>query len=665
MATMTLEQAMQLALQHHRAGRLADAEALYRQVLAVQPAQAQALRLLGVIAHQAGRNDSALELIRRAIAIEPGNAAAHADLGAVFRVLGRAEEATVCYRRASELQPRSFLPYYSLGLVLHESGRLAEAAAEYEKALEIHPALVAAHNNLGVALKDLGRHDEAIERFRTAIRLQPDYPEAHNNLGMLWTEKGDIDEALVAFGRALASKPDYAEAHNNLGIALRQIGRADEALASFGRALQINPSYAEPYNNLAETLVELGRTDEAIAALRQALACKKEFPEVYRNLGSVLARAGRLEEALAALRQALALRPEYAEALANLGGVFAEQARWSEAEEAVLQALEIDLHCPDAHRHYAFLLLLRGDFERGWPMYELRGSWLGWSPDRRTALHAAPRWDGAPLHGERVLLLAEQGLGDAIHFVRYAEFVGARGGEVILQCELPLVEIFRGVRGAATVLPVGAALPAFGLQAPLLSLPLIFRTTAETIPQNVPYLFAEASRREEWRKRFPANRTRYRVGLAWAGGAQNTRTWTRNVPLERLPLLLATEGVDFYSLQVGPAAADLQRVTGTTPVIDHTTNIRDFADTAALLMELDLVISVDTAVAHLAGALGRPVWTLLPLVPDWRWGLESETTPWYPTMRLFRQAVSGDWEAVLERVERELRQAVERGRFVK
>jgi tetratricopeptide (TPR) repeat protein len=647
---------MQLALRYQQAGRLAEAEALYRQVLEVQPNHAPAMHMFGLVAHKTGRNDCALEWVRRSIAIEPESPEAHCNLGAILRALGRPTEAIASYQRAIELRPAFALPHYGLGLVLAESERLAEAAAEYQKAVQLNPTFAEAHNNLGAVLREIGRQEEAADHFHTALRLKPENPAALVNLGVHWTDNGEFSEAVAAFQQALALRPDYAEAHNNLGIALRQSGRIDDAMASFYRALQIRPDFADAHNNLGEALAERGQPDEAIAAYRRALECKKEYPEAHNNLGNVLANVGRVDDALAALRQALALRPNYVDAWANLGGVLTEQGNFNEADDAFRRALEIDPHCANARANYSFLLLLRGDFARGWPMYESRETWIGRSqrPD------SGQKWDGAEMCGKRVLVRAEQGLGDAIHFVRYMELVAARGGQVILECEPVLAEIFRGARGVHEVLPKGQPLPASDFQVLQISLPLIFRTTAESIPRNVPYLFADPDRRDEWRKRFPKERSRYRVGLVWAGSPQHRRRRNRDVPLEKLRTLLATENVDFYSIQLGPPAADLQKGPGTPAVIDHTGHIRDFADTAALIMELDLIISVDTAVAHLAGALGRQVWTLLPAVPDWRWGLESETTPRFPTMRLFRQLRSGDWDSVIARVEAELRRVVEK-----
>jgi hypothetical protein len=292
------------------------------------------------------------------------------------------------------------------------------------------------------------------------------------------------------------------------------------------------------------------------------------------------------------------------------------------------------------------LLLLRGDFEQGWPDYEAR---LRLS-SAATRDFAQPVWDGSPLEGRRVLVHAEQGFGDAIHFIRYAPLMAERGGEVIVECRAHLADLFRTVKGVREVVVDGEPLPAFAAHVPMLSLPLLFQTRRATIPKEVPYLLVNPARREIWRKRLGEKRGRLRIGLCLAGSALNRRTRTRDISLERLGPLLEVKGIDFFSLQPGPSAEETARSLAKAGIIDHTKEVGDFADTAAFMAELDLVITVDTAVAHLAGALGRPVWTLLPLIPDWRWGLEGADTPWYPTMQLFRQTSAGDWEPVVQRV---------------
>jgi hypothetical protein len=296
---------------------------------------------------------------------------------------------------------------------------------------------------------------------------------------------------------------------------------------------------------------------------------------------------------------------------------------------------------------------MHGDFERGWPMYESR--WEN-SPSGQRRF-PQPQWQGEGLDAHRILVHAEQGLGDSLQFIRYARLIAERGGKVIVECPRTLADLFRTATGVHEVITAGDPLPAFDMHVAMLSLPLLFNTTSSSIPNEMPYLFAESRRREEWRHRLAT--ARHKIGLAWTGNPARPSLRKRHIDARILLPLMSVKDVEFYSLQVDQISADTRG--DSLKITDLTEHLHDFADTAALMMELDLIISVDTAVAHLAGALGRPVWTLLPFVPDWRWGLKGETTPWYPTMRLFRQPVLGDWDSVIQRVTRELAQWEECG----
>ena len=584
MPALSIRQAFELAIQHHQAGRPAEAEAIYRQILSVQPANALAYANLGEACYALGRTDEALTCFHRAIELSPNFGEAHVSLGNALRVMGQLDAAIAAYRRASECKPGYAEALSNLGGALTQRGQLDEAVAVYRRALELRPDLAIIWNNLANTLCDQKKFSEAEAASRQAVALNPNLPEGHYNLGNTLLEQGKAEEAAAAYGRALALQPNYAEAHNNLGV----------------------------------VLTELGRLDEAEAACRRAIQLKASFPAAHNNLGNVFTEMRRLDEAGTEYRRSLELDPDYAQAGFGL----------------------------------ALLHLSRGDFERGWPLYESR--WEAWQVSRRQ--FSQPVWDGRPLHGQRVLVDSEQGYGDAIQFIRYASLIAARGGEVVVQCPRVLVELFRSGKGVGEVVAVRDPLPAFDWHLPMASQPLVFQTNRETIPRETPYLFADSERREIWRTRL--DRSRPRVGLAWAGSARYRRDRVRSIPFPMLLPLLQMEGVDFYSLQVTEGAGPVPTLPGARAIIDHTHHFADFADTAALISELDLVISADTAVAHLAGALGRPVWTLTSFAPDWRWGLDGEETPWYPTMRLFRQPALGDWPSVLDRVAAELKRAI-------
>jgi len=320
--------------------------------------------------------------------------------------------------------------------------------------------------------------------------------------------------------------------------------------------------------------------------------------------------------------------------------------------DAYEHALEFRPDFDRAKFNESLLLLLRGDYERAWPLYEAR--WASARLPERA--FPQPRWDGGPLHGQRVLIHAEQGFGDAIQFIRYARLIAERGGEVVVECRPPLVDLFQTAPGVSAVVAAGEILPPFDLHLPMLSLPLIFQTTLATIPHEVPYLFADLDRRAAWHERLAGHGRGLKIGLAWTGNPKQSVNRPRSLALSQLLPLLEIPGAHFFSLQVNGGGEQIRELAGAAAIMDFTAQIHDFADTAAFMAELDLVISTDTSVPHLAAAMGRPVWTLLQWVPDWRWGLEVETCPWYPTMRLFRQPTAGDWASVIRQATDALRQ---------
>jgi len=503
----------------------------------------------------------------------------------------------------------------------------------------------------------MGRLEEGVAALRRAVQLAPRDVSARNNLARALLAQRSLDEALIVIHTALQLDPTHSETHANESNILREQGRLDEAVAAARRALELNPTYAYAHNLLGIALGRLGRNDEAMASYHAALRLQPHYPEALVNLGAVHSDEGRFEQAATMFCEALRLRPDYPEACANLSLALRDLGKFDEAMGASRRALELSPESTVAQANHSLLLLLRGDFEEAWPLYEAR-----WHPLRHPKSDfPEPQWRGEPLDGRRVLIHEEQGFGDMLHFIRYAPLVAARGGQVIVRCHRFLKELLRHGKGVSAVVSHEDRLPEFDLHVPILSLPSIFRTDGTTIPCEVPYLFADAGRREAWRRRLGDSGARLRVGLAWAGNVKNRRNQTRSVGLSRLLPLMQVEGVDFISLQIDRAREQLREFAEAALIADFAEHIHDFADTAGLVAELDLIVTVDTAVAHLAGGLALPVWTLLPFVPDWRWGLEGETTPWYPTMRLFRQPVLGDWEAVISKVTRALTGAAKRG----
>jgi tetratricopeptide (TPR) repeat protein len=500
-----------------------------------------------------------------------------------------------------------------------------------------------------------GRLAEAASLYQQVLRSHPRNADALHLLGVVAHQTGDHPRAVVLIRKAIARNPNIAAYHNNLGAALLALDRREEAGIRFAEALRHDPNYAEAHNNAGNLCMREGRPAEAESCYRKALAIKPDYAIAHNNLGGALREQGLLEPARSSYEAAISCTPQYATALSNLGRVLHELGRFEEALAAFGRALAIDPALAEAHANRATTLLLLGRLAEGWEEYEWRWRVPGFTTPRRDFVQ--PLWDGSPLTGRTIFLHAEQGLGSAIQFVRYVGEVATLGGSVILECQKPLLRLFAALsRGpqplVSRVIGKGETPPAFDVHAPLMSLPRLFDTRIETIPAAVPYLSVDEDLIRVWQQRLGSS-SALRVGLVWAGNPRHANDRNRSMPADRFLPLVESGLASFFSLQMGAAANEAAHLAG-TPIRDLTPEIADFADTAAVLRNLDLVISVDTAVAHLAGALARPVWMLVPFVPEWRWLLEREDTPWYPTMRLFRQRATGDWAGVIGRIIRAL-----------
>ncbi len=491
-----------------------------------------------------------------------------------------------------------------------------------------------------------GRLDLAEPIYRDILRQAPDHPDALHLLGLVAHQRGDQAEAIGLIERARRVDPGKGAYANSLGLVFLAQGRLTEAEASFARATTLDPALAEAHNNLGNVRMRSGDVPAAVAAYERAIGIRPAYAEAHANLGATLRRAGQLVAARQAVERALQIRPDYVGALCTLGLIRHEQGEYDAALAAYDRALALDPNHATTRANRATLLLLLGRMEEGWREYEWRWRVPGFTTQPRD--FAKPAWDGSDLAGRTILIHAEQGLGSAIQFVRYVPLVAARGGRVILECQPPLARLFASLRPAPEVIvQKGEPLPDFAVHAPLMSLPRLLGTTLESIPNTVPYLAAEADLCALWRERLEHVK-RPRVGLVWAGNPNHANDRNRSLPARLLAPLLACTGVAFIDLQVGSAGGEAAELPESALVSPG--RIGDFADTAAIVAELDLVISVDTAVAHLAGALAKPVWLLLPFVGEWRWLRDRTDTPWYPTMRLFRQQSPGDWPGVVDAV---------------
>ncbi len=642
------------ALEHHQAGRLAEAEAVYREILASDPSNVDALHLLGMAVAQAGERGPAIDLIGRAIHGNPAVPAFHNNLGTVLQAEGRLAEAVRSFRRGLELDPRYAEAHINLANCCQSLQLRDEAVMHYREALRLKPGSPEGHNNLGNALAALGRAAEAIACYYEAVRLKPAYAEALVNLSGVLKEQNRLEEAGDCSRRALDCRPDLAEAHSNFAAVLVKMERFPEAEAEALRALELSPSLAEAHANLTVVRLEQKRLDEAAACARRAIELKPEIPEAHSSLGDVFAKQERAEEALACYRRALELKPHGAELHNKFGFGLQRLGRFSEALERFEEAVRLSPGLADAHINRAMAWLQAGDFERGWTEYEWRRKGREFS--KRTL--PRPRWDGAPIPDRTILLHAEQGLGDTVQFARYIPLVkAASGATVVLECQPRLIPLLETIEGVDRIVPAGLPLPDFDVHAPLLSLPGILKTRPETVPARVPYLRIPPDRVERARERLGAG-DRFRIGLAWAGNPKHQRDRARSIPLAALAQLAPVPDTAFFGLQRGPGAEQLKGLPAGFEVIDLEQESGDIVDTAAAIQNLDLVISIDSLIGHLAGALGKAVWILLETAPDWRWQLGTDHSAWYPTARLFRQSRRGDWGEVVERVADQLHLAV-------
>jgi Flp pilus assembly protein TadD len=479
------------------------------------------------------------------------------------------------------------------------AGQPREAQARFDKALQ---------------WQALGRRLDAARCYVEALEMSPGFSEAAYNLGLVFQEMGRGEEAIACYGQAVRIRPDFAMAWGNLGVACRDAGRIQEALDCFHRVLRLTPGAPGALNNLGNALrVQLDH-GEAIACFQEALRHSPADAEIHLNLGNALRESGNPAEAEKSFRRAIQLRPDF----------------------------------PEAHWDLAFALLLQGDFPRGFEEYEWRWRRAGFAPRQ----FAFPAWRGEDPRGRTLLVYAEQGAGDAIQFVRFVTALAARGARLALECPSSLAALFESVEGADRVFPRGE-LPSearFDGQVSLLSLPLLLGVTLDTVPGNTPYLRPPGGREARLSALPGSQPRRLKVGLVWRGNPQHKNDRHRSIPLELLEPLLAAPSVEFYSLQAGAPPGEPPPKPPFDKLIDLSGLIHDFADTAILMEQLDLIISVDTSTVHLAGALGRPAWLLLPCAPDWRWLLARSDSPWYPTLRLFRQPVPGDWPGVVREV---------------
>jgi tetratricopeptide (TPR) repeat protein len=667
-------------------GSCADAVVFLARSVELKPDRPTVLLNLAQALHTLGREEEVLQACNRALALDASLAGGYRTRAAALTALGRREEALANAGQAVRLALKDAGAHADLGVALEAVGRERDALECFERAIALDPDLAAAHHNRGMLLTRLGKHERALQSFDRALALQPHHAALNANRGNALKDLGRLPEAEQSYTLALAIEPRdpitlqsralvrylqrrYVEALRDYdtlaalaaentpalvgrGATLVALRRYGEALAPLERAIELLPGDAESHIQRGVALLNLERNAEALASFNRALAIRPDASEVLNNRGVALTATGRLREALESFARSAVVSGTTADHHTNIGIVLKILGRYREAIGSFGRALALKPDDPSARFALAFLHLTLGEFTLGWPLYEARFDVpaLG-NPARH---FSAPRWDGMePLAGKTLLVHAEQGLGDVIQFCRYMPLLAAQGISVVFEVMPSLKALLRTLPADIQLVGRGEPLPPVDYYCPLMSLPLAFNTGLDTIPARVPYLTAEPQRTANWMQRLRAL-PGLRVGVAWQGNlAVEKLIWARgrSIPVAALEPLAQLPGVTLVSLQKGPALEQLRTVTFAERIIDLSADLDRgpdaFLDTAAVMASLDLVISSDTSVAHLAGALGRPVWTVLAASPEWRWGLERSDSPWYPTMRLFRQTTDGDWTAVV------------------
>ncbi len=640
------------------AGRRDEAEARLRELLADDPGNTAAWNNLASLLAEAGNTAEAEAAYRKAITLNPSFPDFHVNFAHFLKNAGRAGEAEAAFREAIALRPDDVNSHNHLGILLLDAGRADDAEGAFRAALALDSGFAEGSNNLGNALKAQKRLVEAEAAYREALALRPEDRQFLNNLAVFLGENERGTEAHALLQRITNIAPDFPDGWNNLGTALQNEERYAEAEAAYRKAIALNPDLAASHGNLANALKAQDRFDEAEAEYRVTLKLKPDDTDTLNNLAVLLGGIRRHEESRATFLRAIEIRPDFAAAWCNLGNIAREMSRTAEAEAAYRKAVELNADFTDAKLNLGLLLLTLGRYEEAWPWHEARHF-----PDSkaRRAMQPPftfPQWQGEPLAGKSLAVVLEQGHGDNIQFIRYAPLIKALGASRLTFVQpAPLVLFLATAHGLDAITPDAVSLPPHDYWCFPLSLPLHLGSTLDTLPNTLPYLWALPERVERWRPRLPASGLK--VGLVWKGNPDHKNDANRSLPhLSALAPLWDVPGISFISLQKGQGQDEARLPPPGQPLLHLGDDIADFADSAAIIAQLDLVITVDSAAGHIAGALGKPVWVLLPGVgTDWRWLLEREDSPWYPgAMRLFRQPrEASSWDATLREVAAALR----------
>ena len=641
----------QTALRYHQAGNLPEAEQLYRQILQADPQHAHAKHWLGVIALQSGNHKLAIELFDDAIRSDSSQACFHTNLGEAYRTSANLERAEVCFREALRLDPASPQAHHGVSLLHRSRGDLDAALKSCRMAILHAPEFAQAYHTLGNLLRQQNDLVGAQAAYERALTCDPHSFEVLVELAAVQRHLGQWDQARRCLLRALELRPRAADVYFSLGnveTACRDWARAIEC---YEAALRLNPPWAAAETRLGIALQAQGLFGAAIAHYHRALQFEPGHAQAHFSMGTALCEQKRMSEAMHHFEATLRIKPDHASAHLNLGACHQECDEQERALEHYDRALEIEPDAAEAHYNRGIILLKQGELEQGWPEYQ----WRLRAPHFPVQVLSEPLWDGRALEDQRLLVHAEQGFGDTLQFIRYLPMVKQRCRNVVVQVQSQLVGLLK--RSDFDVVGRDAPLSPFDCQIPLMSLPGVFGTTLANVPADVPYLSAPPELVSAWQERL-RRLTGLRVGIAWKGSPGNIHDSLRSIPLHEFEPLAEVEGVALVNLQKHDGVDQLRDVEFVVHQLcsDWDESAGPFMDTAAVIRNLDLIVTADTAVAHLAGALGVEVWVALASRADWRWLRHRDDTPWYPTMRLFRQARAGDWSKVFARMAVQLEQ---------
>jgi tetratricopeptide (TPR) repeat protein len=604
---------------------------------------------------QRGDFGKAEKILLQITAREPNDFSANHMLGVVSTELNKFEQAEKFFKTALSVNAKSAQVYKNYGFFLTKAKRFDKAIEQFNIALRLLPNFALAYSDRGNALEKLNKLDDAIADYNRAIALAPGVFGFYNNRGNAHLRKKQFSEALYDFKRAIELNPNFADAYCSSGNVLADLKRYEEALADYDKALSLKPDLESAWLGRGNVFAGLRRYEDALAAYDQALSLKFDLENAWLGRGNVFVSLNRYDEALAAFDKALALNPDLENAWLGRGNVFAGLKRYDDAFAAYDKALALEPACADAHYNEGLLRLSLGDMS-GWVKCEYRWETQQFRAQKRN--FSQPLWLGdADIKDKTILLHAEQGLGDTLFVCRYIPKVAALGAKVILEAQPPLKSLLRDVGGVSMAIGRSETIPHFDVHCPLMSLPLAFKTSVETIPGVVPYLTVPKHAVEKWRPKL-SDAQELKVGIAWAGNPDFAGDRARSILLQNILAVTRVNGIKYFSLQKDLRHGDDEILNANPHIVRIDKDINDFEDTAAILMSLDLVISSDTAIVNLAGASGRPVWVLLPFASDWRWLIDRDDTPWYPTARLFRQAAVGDWTTLVDEVCAALEQSV-------